>query len=62
MTKIVVGIDGSESALAALRWAIGEARLREILEASEHLGRIDGLRGRLLFPQDNCHDPRRIDL
>ena len=28
MTRIVVGIDGSESALAALRWAIGEARLR----------------------------------
>jgi nucleotide-binding universal stress UspA family protein len=28
MTKIVVGIDGSESAVAALRWAIGEARLR----------------------------------
>jgi nucleotide-binding universal stress UspA family protein len=28
MTKIVVGIDGSESAMAALRWAIEEARLR----------------------------------
>ena len=28
MTKIVVGIDGSESALAALRWAIGQARLK----------------------------------
>jgi nucleotide-binding universal stress UspA family protein len=28
MTKIVVGIDGSDSAVAALRWAIGEARLR----------------------------------
>jgi nucleotide-binding universal stress UspA family protein len=28
MTRIVVGIDGSESAVAALRWAIEEARLR----------------------------------
>jgi nucleotide-binding universal stress UspA family protein len=28
MTKIVVGIDGSDNAVAALRWAIGEARLR----------------------------------
>jgi nucleotide-binding universal stress UspA family protein len=28
MTRIVVGIDGSESALAALRWALEEARLR----------------------------------
>ena len=36
--------------------------LETFLEAREHLGRIDGLRGRLLFPQDNCHDPRRIDL
>jgi nucleotide-binding universal stress UspA family protein len=26
--KIVVGVDGSESSLAALRWALGEARLR----------------------------------
>jgi nucleotide-binding universal stress UspA family protein len=28
MTRIVVGIDGSDNAVAALRWAIGEARLR----------------------------------
>ena len=28
MARIVVGIDGSEHAIAALRWAIGEARLR----------------------------------
>jgi nucleotide-binding universal stress UspA family protein len=28
MGTIVVGIDGSETALAALRWAVGEARLR----------------------------------
>jgi nucleotide-binding universal stress UspA family protein len=28
MARIVVGIDGSEHAVAALRWAIGEARLR----------------------------------
>jgi nucleotide-binding universal stress UspA family protein len=27
--KIVVGVDGSESSLTALRWALGEARLRE---------------------------------
>jgi nucleotide-binding universal stress UspA family protein len=28
MARIVVGIDGSEQAVEALRWAIGEARLR----------------------------------
>jgi len=28
MGRIVVGIDGSEQAVEALRWAIGEARLR----------------------------------
>ncbi len=28
METIVVGVDGSECSLAALRWAIGEARLR----------------------------------
>src|SRR5262245_3648813 len=28
MPRIVVGIDGSEQAVEALRWAIGEARLR----------------------------------
>jgi nucleotide-binding universal stress UspA family protein len=28
MARIVVGIDGSEHAIEALRWAIGEARLR----------------------------------
>jgi nucleotide-binding universal stress UspA family protein len=26
--KIVVGVDGSESSITALRWALGEARLR----------------------------------
>ena len=28
MARMVVGIDGSEHAIAALRWAIGEAKLR----------------------------------
>ena len=28
MARIVVGIDGSQEAVGALRWAIGEARLR----------------------------------
>ena len=28
MGRIVVGIDGSQQAVEALRWAIGEARLR----------------------------------
>ncbi|NDD73008.1 MAG: universal stress protein [Actinobacteria bacterium] len=27
--KIVVGVDGSESSVTALRWALGEARLRD---------------------------------
>ena len=27
--KIVAGVDGSESSKAALRWAVGEARLRD---------------------------------
>ena len=29
MQKIVVGVDGSESSITALRWALGEARLRD---------------------------------
>jgi nucleotide-binding universal stress UspA family protein len=29
MTKIVVGIDGSEGSIAALEFAVGEARLRD---------------------------------
>ena len=28
--KIVVGVDGSESSNTALRWALGEARLRNV--------------------------------
>jgi nucleotide-binding universal stress UspA family protein len=28
MGRIVVGVDGSENSVAALRWAVGEARLR----------------------------------
>ncbi len=28
MHKIVVGVDGSESSVTALRWSLGEARLR----------------------------------
>jgi nucleotide-binding universal stress UspA family protein len=28
MARIVVGVDGSEESKAALRWAVGEARLR----------------------------------
>jgi nucleotide-binding universal stress UspA family protein len=30
MTKIVVGVDGSESSRAAMRWAADEARLRGV--------------------------------
>ena len=30
MGKIIVGVDGSEHSIAALRWAVEEARLRDV--------------------------------
>ena len=36
MAKIVVGIDGSEHSRAALRWALHEARLRQVGVLAHH--------------------------
>ena len=42
MTKIVVGVDGSESSQDALRWAVAEAKLRNVpLEALMAWGYLD---------------------
>lgn len=44
-TRIVVGVDGSDSSVAALRWAVEEARLRdaalEVVHAWEYPGVAD---------------------